>query len=200
MTLCPYLWWGIFTATWKNRENPVSKACLPWHFTYVVFVFGMFFNCLNTFWFIKIVQKINRKLGGTEDWKRKNHVKESWLKYEVFVRFVWPRFGNKIANKISLVIKYRITFSLLIATFSNRNINKRSLKYTSPSSQTDMVSTLSIGRSRCRNAILIESTCYCRCSFVSKLKRQNSILIFLPYGSKTACRWVVKSAWHALEQ
>mmetsp|Transcript_2901 Transcript_2901/g.6223 ORF Transcript_2901/g.6223 Transcript_2901/m.6223 type:complete len:283 (+) Transcript_2901:208-1056(+) len=76
LIVCPYLWWGIFTATWKNRENPVSKACLPWHFTYVVFVFGMFFNCLNTFWFNKIVQKISRKLSGTEDWKKKNHVKD----------------------------------------------------------------------------------------------------------------------------
>jgi len=40
MFVCPYLWWGIWTATWEHRNNPVSQACLPWHFTYVVFVFG----------------------------------------------------------------------------------------------------------------------------------------------------------------
>jgi len=77
MVICPYLWWGIFVATWDNRQNPVSQACLPFHFTYVVFVFGMFFNCLNTFWFIKIIQKIGRKFSGTEKWKTKNHVKHS---------------------------------------------------------------------------------------------------------------------------
>lgn len=40
MVICPQLWWGIFTATWENRNNPISQACLPWHFSYVVFVFG----------------------------------------------------------------------------------------------------------------------------------------------------------------
>jgi len=76
MIICPYLWWGIFTATWDNRNNPISQACLPWHFTYVVFVFGMFFNCLNTFWFIKIIKKVTSKLYGRENWKTKNHVKD----------------------------------------------------------------------------------------------------------------------------
>jgi len=76
MFVCPYLWWGIFTATWDNRDNPVSQACLPWHFTYVVFVFGMFFNGLNTFWFVLIFKKMIRKFTGTENWKVRNHVKE----------------------------------------------------------------------------------------------------------------------------
>jgi len=77
MIVCPKLWWDIWIATWKNRDNPDSQACLPRHFTYVVFVFGMFFNCLNTFWMIKIVQKLRRKISGTEKWKTKNHAKES---------------------------------------------------------------------------------------------------------------------------
>lgn len=77
MIVCPYLWWGIWTETWEHRNNPISQACLPWHFTYVVFVFGMFFNCLNTFWYYKIIKKIIRKFSGTENWKTKNHVKDS---------------------------------------------------------------------------------------------------------------------------
>lgn len=75
--VCPYLWWGIWTTTWDNRNNPVSQACLPWHFTYVVFVFGMFFNCLNTFWLTKIFKKMMRKITGSETWKTKNHVKHA---------------------------------------------------------------------------------------------------------------------------
>eukprot|EP00536_Pseudo-nitzschia_multiseries_P009111 jgi/Psemu1/288237/fgenesh1_pg.247_\ len=77
MFVCPYLWWGIFRATWEHRNNPVSQACLPWHFKYVVFVFGMFFNGLNTFWFIKIIKKMIRKFTGTEGWKTKNHIKDT---------------------------------------------------------------------------------------------------------------------------
>jgi len=74
--LCPYLWWGIFVATWDNRNNPESQACLPWHFTYVTFVFGMFFNCLNAFWFVKILHKIMRKFAGVEN-VTENSLKDS---------------------------------------------------------------------------------------------------------------------------
>ena len=42
--VCPYLWWGIFKATWDNRNNPTSQQCLPWHFTYIVFLFGKLKN------------------------------------------------------------------------------------------------------------------------------------------------------------
>lgn len=77
MIVCPYLWWEIFITTWENRNNPFSQACLPWHFPYVVFAFGMFFNCLNSFWFYKIIKKILRKVSGSENWKAKNHVKDS---------------------------------------------------------------------------------------------------------------------------
>ena len=40
MIICPYLWWEIFVTTWEHRYNPVSQACLPWHFSYVSFFFG----------------------------------------------------------------------------------------------------------------------------------------------------------------
>ena len=77
MIIVPKLWWDIFVQTWVNKNNPESQACLPWHFTYIVFVFGMFFNCLNTFWFRKIVKKVQRKISGSEAITAQNHVKHS---------------------------------------------------------------------------------------------------------------------------
>jgi TLC domain len=76
IVLCPYLWWGIFTTCWDNRANPISQACLPWHFKYVTFVFGMFFNCLNAFWSYKILRKLLRKLSGKEKVKERNSFKD----------------------------------------------------------------------------------------------------------------------------
>lgn len=69
--LGPQLWWSLQTTAWDHRENPTSQACLPWHFKYVVFVFGIFFNCLNAFWFYKIVRKMYRKIVKTEQLKAK---------------------------------------------------------------------------------------------------------------------------------
>lgn len=74
--ICPYLWWGIFSNTWQHRDDPTSQACLPWHFKYVVFVFGMFFNTLNAFWAYKIILKVRRKLNGQEKVKERNDLKK----------------------------------------------------------------------------------------------------------------------------
>lgn len=74
--ICPYLWWDIFSTTWEHRENPESQACLPWHFKYVVFVFGMFFNCLNSFWAYKIILKVLRKMSGKEKVNELNNLKK----------------------------------------------------------------------------------------------------------------------------
>ncbi len=76
IVICPYLWWGIFITSWENRDNPISQACLPWHFKYVTFIFGMFFNCLNSFWFYKILRKLRRKLSGKEKVKERNSFKD----------------------------------------------------------------------------------------------------------------------------
>jgi hypothetical protein len=73
--VCPYLWFGIFTTTYDNAENPESQACLPWHFKWVVFGFGTFFNCLNVFWGYKIILKVRRKMLGIEKVKQGNELK-----------------------------------------------------------------------------------------------------------------------------
>ena len=72
--LCPYLWWGILTTSFARRHDPSSRSCLPWHFSYVVFAFGMLFNFLNLFWGYKLIKKIRRKLSGQEKIKENNAV------------------------------------------------------------------------------------------------------------------------------
>eukprot|EP00934_Nitzschia_sp_Nitz4_P008546 Nitzschia sp. Nitz4//scaffold67_size101165//74513//75538//NITZ4_004536-RA/size101165-augustus-gene-0.15-mRNA-1//1//CDS//3329556495//8536//frame0 len=76
MLLCPYLLWGITTSVWELRNDPTSQECLPWHFKFVVTGFGTFFNCLNTFWFYKIVKKVRRKYLGHEGLNSKNDLKD----------------------------------------------------------------------------------------------------------------------------
>lgn len=90
LIICPILWWEIMTVTWEieelrrnNDENnnhhdgsySSSSSCIPWHFQYVVFGFGMTFHCLNSFWGYKIIQKVIRKVKGIEKVKEKNHLK-----------------------------------------------------------------------------------------------------------------------------
>jgi len=40
--------------------------CYPRFLFYVTLLFGAFFNCLNAYWFIKILKKISRKFNGEE--------------------------------------------------------------------------------------------------------------------------------------
>jgi len=74
--VCPYFWYGIYTTAHDNADNPISQACLPWHFQYVAFAFGMFFNVLNAFWAYKIVLKVKRKLSGAEKIAQSNALKD----------------------------------------------------------------------------------------------------------------------------
>lgn len=59
----PILWYQIIS----NMYNAVyvdgtSSECYQNYLFYTTFVFGMFFNCLNAFWFYKIIRMIRRKL------------------------------------------------------------------------------------------------------------------------------------------
>jgi hypothetical protein len=76
IVICPYMWYSIFMTVYEHRDTPESQACLPWHFKYVVFAFGMFFNCLNAFWGYKIIRKVKRKLSGLERVKDRNDLKK----------------------------------------------------------------------------------------------------------------------------
>ena len=73
--ICPYLWYSIIVDLYQQRNSDIPKACQPWHFAYVSFTFGMFFNCLNGFWMYKLFRKIRRKYLGTEKLREKNDLK-----------------------------------------------------------------------------------------------------------------------------
>ena len=75
LAVAPYFWWGIYTTSRDNATNPISQQCLPWHFQYVSFVFGMFFNFLNAFWAYRIILKLKRKFAGKESIKHGNQLK-----------------------------------------------------------------------------------------------------------------------------
>lgn len=40
--------------------------CVPVFLYHLCFVFGAFFNCLNLFWFMKIIRKVKRKITGKD--------------------------------------------------------------------------------------------------------------------------------------
>ena len=73
--ICPYLMWEIFITVVQERNNPASEDCLPWHFAYIVFVFSMFFNCLNAYWACEIMLRIKRKIFDGEKLTENNDVK-----------------------------------------------------------------------------------------------------------------------------
>jgi len=52
--------------TLKLFQNP-NNGCDGGYFKWIVLFFGVFFNCLNGFWFYKLIRKMKRKLiDGTE--------------------------------------------------------------------------------------------------------------------------------------
>jgi len=74
--LCPYLWRDLLRIAFERSEDPISQACIPWHFKYFLLVFGIIFNCLNAFWAVKIVKKMVRKLSGVEKVQANNDMKD----------------------------------------------------------------------------------------------------------------------------
>ena len=59
--IAPYLCLDVIV-----KMNEHLGECYPRFIFYVTLVFGIFFNGLNLFWFIKLVKKIQRKLKGEE--------------------------------------------------------------------------------------------------------------------------------------
>lgn len=74
--ITPFLWYEIISTVIEYRNDPTSQKCLPWHMTYMILAFGIFFHCLNAFWGYKIIKKIQRKLSGKEKVKEQNSLKD----------------------------------------------------------------------------------------------------------------------------
>lgn len=64
--MAPYLWWKLMYALVTNYQTRTYQECYHKSLMDSVFVSGMMFNLLNAYWFYKIMQKVQRKLSGTE--------------------------------------------------------------------------------------------------------------------------------------
>jgi hypothetical protein len=71
--IVPYLMVEIWWTTVVEKNN-LEAACMPWHFSHVIFIFGCFFNCLNAYWFYKIILKVKRKINGEEKVTESNNL------------------------------------------------------------------------------------------------------------------------------
>lgn len=56
----------IFPIMYFEALPLMRGNCFHSSLYYVCLLFGMFFNCLNIFWFVKMLRKIHRKMTGKE--------------------------------------------------------------------------------------------------------------------------------------
>ena len=72
LVVVPYFWVHLIRQMYDHRNDPRFQNCFPAYFMYACFIFGMFYNMLNTYWFVKIVRKARRRLLGIEKPTEKN--------------------------------------------------------------------------------------------------------------------------------
>jgi TLC domain len=77
IVIVPFLWGKLMLAMYEQKDTADFVNCFPPYFLGVCFGFGMFFNILNAYWWIKIVQKIQRKISGVEKVHDNNDLSES---------------------------------------------------------------------------------------------------------------------------
>jgi TLC domain len=70
----PYLHYRILEVLWTDDD---WRNCYPGHFLPVSIVSGLFFHCLNYFWFYKIVRKVLRKMQGKEGIRANNDISDA---------------------------------------------------------------------------------------------------------------------------
>mmetsp|Transcript_2633 Transcript_2633/g.3505 ORF Transcript_2633/g.3505 Transcript_2633/m.3505 type:complete len:265 (-) Transcript_2633:783-1577(-) len=68
--LCPMLHYDLVSTMYEMNHK--MEECFPKYIFYVLVVFGIFFNGLNLFWFIKLIKKVKRKLTKEEDMEMKD--------------------------------------------------------------------------------------------------------------------------------
>ena len=72
IVIVPIVWGNLMVTLWTNRGEVVFQECYPSYFKYACFLFGMFYNILNAYWFSKIVRKVQRKMKGVEKHDEQN--------------------------------------------------------------------------------------------------------------------------------
>mmetsp|Transcript_18622 Transcript_18622/g.37733 ORF Transcript_18622/g.37733 Transcript_18622/m.37733 type:complete len:271 (-) Transcript_18622:228-1040(-) len=62
----PPIWFAIVKVLRNEKLGAGADSCQPLYLLPLVLIFGIFFNCLNGYWFIKMILKIKRKISGKE--------------------------------------------------------------------------------------------------------------------------------------
>ncbi|KAL7575592.1 hypothetical protein ACA910_020162 [Epithemia clementina (nom. ined.)] len=73
--ICPYLWFKLMLAL--HSEHNTEAYCFAPALYPLAGIMGVFFHCLNGFWFYKILRKMKRKLMGDEGIKANNDLNDS---------------------------------------------------------------------------------------------------------------------------
>ena len=76
LVVVPYFWMELMITMYRHQNDRAFQQCFPSHFIISCFLFGMFYNILNTYWFIKIVRKARRKILGIEKPKERNDLSD----------------------------------------------------------------------------------------------------------------------------
>jgi hypothetical protein len=66
LVVVPIFWLQLIMTMYEHRNEPQFQKCFPSYFLLSSFMFGMFYNVLNTYWFFKIIRKARRKILGIE--------------------------------------------------------------------------------------------------------------------------------------
>lgn len=64
IVITPFIWFRLVKLMYEHSGNELYQSCFnPFVLPFSI-LFGMFFHCLNAFWFYKILRKIKRKVFG----------------------------------------------------------------------------------------------------------------------------------------
>lgn len=67
----PWSWWQIVKLLYTEGMSEKALACAPRGHRHFVSISGIFFHVLNGYWFIKILQKVQRMMKGKDNRKAK---------------------------------------------------------------------------------------------------------------------------------
>mgnify|MGYP005856740465 CR=1 FL=1 len=79
----PFIWFRIMETLYTHSGTDLYKSCINPYVLPTSFIVGMFFHCLNSYWFYKIVRKIRRKLSGKELVRSNNELNEKEIPFEI---------------------------------------------------------------------------------------------------------------------
>ena len=76
IVVTPLIWVRLVKTLYEHSGEEVYQSCINPYVLPTSLLVGIFFHCLNAFWFYKICRKIKRKLSGKEKVRSRNDLKE----------------------------------------------------------------------------------------------------------------------------